>query len=106
MCKYSNCTHTNEPGCRILEAIEKGDLSEITATFSQVKEVQRKITNKWNVSILPKEIDTLITEIENIPGVVTAIPPGAGGYDAVAVLTSSEFKGFSSDISVLATKTF
>lgn len=26
-CKFSNCTHTNEPGCSILEAIEKGELS-------------------------------------------------------------------------------
>ena len=26
MCKYSDCTHTNEPGCRILEAIENGEL--------------------------------------------------------------------------------
>lgn len=26
-CKFSNCTHTNEPGCRILEAIENGELS-------------------------------------------------------------------------------
>ena len=28
MCKYSDCTHKNEPGCRVLEAIEKGDLDE------------------------------------------------------------------------------
>ncbi|MBP3284771.1 MAG: ribosome small subunit-dependent GTPase A [Clostridia bacterium] len=27
-CKFTNCTHTNEPGCRILEAIEAGELSE------------------------------------------------------------------------------
>lgn len=27
-CKYSNCTHTSEPGCKILEAIEKGELSQ------------------------------------------------------------------------------
>ena len=26
-CKYSDCTHTNEPGCKILEAIENGSLS-------------------------------------------------------------------------------
>ncbi len=26
MCKFSDCTHTNEPGCKILEAIEKGEL--------------------------------------------------------------------------------
>lgn len=28
MCKFSDCTHTNEPGCKIREAIENGELSE------------------------------------------------------------------------------
>lgn len=28
MCKFSDCTHTNEPGCRILEAIANGELSQ------------------------------------------------------------------------------
>lgn len=27
MCKYSDCTHTNEPGCKVLEAIENGTLN-------------------------------------------------------------------------------
>ena len=27
-CKFSNCTHTNEPGCKILEAIANGELSQ------------------------------------------------------------------------------
>lgn len=27
-CKFSDCTHTNEPGCKILEAIENGTLSQ------------------------------------------------------------------------------
>ena len=27
-CKFSNCTHTNEPGCKICEAIKNGELSE------------------------------------------------------------------------------
>ena len=27
-CKFSDCTHTNEPGCKVLEAIENGELSE------------------------------------------------------------------------------
>ena len=28
MCKFTNCTHTNEPGCKIIEAIENGDLDK------------------------------------------------------------------------------
>lgn len=28
MCKFTDCTHTNEPGCKILEAIESGELSQ------------------------------------------------------------------------------
>jgi len=28
LCKYHNCTHTNEAGCAVLEAINKGSLSE------------------------------------------------------------------------------
>ena len=28
MCKFSDCTHTNEPGCKILEAISNGELSQ------------------------------------------------------------------------------
>jgi len=27
-CRFSNCTHTNEPGCAILMAIEKGELNQ------------------------------------------------------------------------------
>lgn len=27
-CKFSDCTHTSEPGCKVLEAIKNGELSE------------------------------------------------------------------------------
>lgn len=27
-CKFKDCTHTNEPGCRVLEAIKNGELSQ------------------------------------------------------------------------------
>jgi len=28
-CKYSNCTHRNEPGCAVKDAIENGEISEL-----------------------------------------------------------------------------
>ena len=40
MCKYSNCTHTNEPGCKILEAIESGELSK--DRFEQYIKLQKE----------------------------------------------------------------
>ena len=30
MCKFSDCTHTNEPGCKILEAIANDAKIEVT----------------------------------------------------------------------------
>ncbi len=40
MCKYSNCTHTNEPGCKILEAIENGELQK--ERFEQYLKLQKE----------------------------------------------------------------
>ncbi len=40
MCKYSNCTHTNEPGCKILQAIENGELSK--ERFEQYMKLQKE----------------------------------------------------------------
>ena len=39
-CKFSNCTHTDEPGCRVLEAIENGDLS--IEEFENYKKLERQ----------------------------------------------------------------
>mgnify|MGYP004618983869 FL=1 len=40
MCKYSNCTHTNEPGCKILQAIENEELSK--ERFEQYLKLQKE----------------------------------------------------------------
>ncbi len=40
MCKYSDCTHTNEPGCKILEVIENGEISR--ERFEQYLKLQKE----------------------------------------------------------------
>lgn len=42
MCKFSNCTHTNEPGCKLREAIENGELQieRVEQYFKLQKESQ------------------------------------------------------------------
>lgn len=40
MCKYTDCTHTNEPGCRILQAIEAGELEK--DRFEQYLKLQKE----------------------------------------------------------------
>ena len=39
-CKFSDCTHINEPGCKILEAIENGELSQ--DRFDYYKKLQKE----------------------------------------------------------------
>ena len=39
-CKFSDCTHTNEPGCKILEAIENGELQQ--EKFEQYLKLQKE----------------------------------------------------------------
>ena len=40
MCKFSDCTHTNEPGCKILEAIVNGEIDK--ERFEQYLKLQKE----------------------------------------------------------------
>ena len=40
LCRFSDCTHTNEPGCRILEAIDAGELDR--DRFEQYLRLQKE----------------------------------------------------------------
>lgn len=40
MCKFSDCTHTNEPGCKILEAIINGEIAQ--ERFEQYLKLQKE----------------------------------------------------------------
>lgn len=42
-CRFNNCSHTNEPGCRILEALKKEELKEerLKSYFKLLRELER-----------------------------------------------------------------
>ena len=40
LCKFRNCSHTNEPGCKVIEAIANGSLSK--KRFSNYQKLQRE----------------------------------------------------------------
>lgn len=46
MCKFSGCTHTHEPGCKVKEALEDGDIIKeryetYTTYYNQLKDMRR-----------------------------------------------------------------
>ncbi|WP_294465447.1 ribosome small subunit-dependent GTPase A [uncultured Anaerofustis sp.] len=51
-CKFSDCTHTNEPGCKVREAIEKGTLD--LRRYENYEKIQRE--NKY-AGLNSKEIE-------------------------------------------------
>ena len=61
MCKYSDCSHTNEPGCKVLEAIEKGELSR--ERYEQYIKLQKESmynTNSEQYLIKKKNLNKLL----------------------------------------------
>ena len=63
-CKFSNCTHTNEPGCRILEAIENGKLQY--ERFEQYLKLQKESRYNTNSEQYLKEKKDKFKEISKI----------------------------------------
>lgn len=41
-CKFPDCSHTHEPGCRVLEAISSGEIT--LGRFESYKKIQRELT--------------------------------------------------------------
>ena len=51
-CNFRNCTHTVEPGCAIIEAIENGELSEKRyQNYLKLKKEERYIAGKTDEKI-------------------------------------------------------
>ena len=64
MCKFSNCTHTNEPGCKILEKIENGELQK--GRFQQYLKLQKESEYNTNSEQYLKSKKDKFKEISKI----------------------------------------
>lgn len=58
--------------------------------IEQVRENFRIITNEGNVDVEPVVQTQLLDQVLNENGVLTAMIPGAGGYDAIAIIVSEK----------------
>ncbi|CAJ1960136.1 unnamed protein product [Cylindrotheca closterium] len=59
-------------------------LAELSATFAEIRTHMKEMGKAANVPIEPDEQTDLCNATMKVPGVVTALVPGAGGYDAIA----------------------
>ena len=55
-----------------------------------IRALIRKMSSLSNVPIEPPQQTALLDAISRIPGVIGGVVPGAGGYDAVAVLVEDK----------------
>lgn len=67
-----------------------GDEKAIRLALRQIRGLVRKMGEKSNVPIEPESQTALLDALEGVEGVVGGVVPGAGGYDAVALLVRDD----------------
>ncbi|KAH0785217.1 ERG8, Phosphomevalonate kinase [Histomonas meleagridis] len=78
------------------DALFSYDITQIRRTFKEVRNTLIEITNKWGVPIVPPQVEKIADEVESFDSVITAVIPGAGGFDSIAVLSERPDVDFSS----------
>ncbi|CAI4048712.1 phosphomevalonate kinase SKDI_13G3500 [Saccharomyces kudriavzevii IFO 1802] len=95
--KLDNLYESNNDYCaEVFESIEKNDstcqkYSEITDVRDAVATIRRcfrKITEEAGADIEPPVQTKLLDDCQTLKGVLTCLIPGAGGFDAIAVIAT------------------
>ena len=73
-----------------LEATGLQDYQGLTDIVETIRSFVREMSQKSQVPIEPKVQTELLNACSRIPGVVGGVVPGAGGYDAIALLVKNE----------------
>jgi len=72
------------------EGTNQGGFEEIAVTLSTIRSLVREMSAKSAVPVEPKVITELLDFCTGIHGVIGGVAPGAGGYDAVALLVQND----------------
>jgi phosphomevalonate kinase len=88
--------------CRKLTELAKADLGSLTMDdqkqlsdiIQTIRTMVRDMSAKSQVPIEPPVITELLDYCTGLPGVVGGVAPGAGGYDAVALLVRNDVEVF------------
>ncbi|KAM3424427.1 Phosphomevalonate kinase [Cercospora zeina] len=62
------------------------DYTSLRENFTRIRQLIRLMSEKSGVPIEPPAQTELIDACEKVPGVIGGVVPGAGGYDAIALL--------------------
>ncbi|KAK5948314.1 phosphomevalonate kinase [Knufia fluminis] len=73
-----------------LDGIEQDGFEEVADTLSTIRSLVREMSAKSHVPVEPEVITELLDSCTAIPGAVGGVAPGAGGYDAVALLVQND----------------
>lgn len=82
--------------CKILtrlSGMDKDSEKEVRGlddTIQKIRSLVREMSAKSNVPVEPGVITELLDFCTAIPGVIGGVAPGAGGYDAVALLVQND----------------
>lgn len=70
---------------RVTEGSQQ-DYADLRRRISDIRRLIQEMSTQTGVPIEPKEQTALIDAVSTLPGVIGGVAPGAGGYDAVALL--------------------
>lgn len=75
---------------RNLAETESHDYSKLKDALRRIRALLRSMSDKSQVPIEPRPQTELIDACSEVPGVVGGVVPGAGGYDAIALLIEDQ----------------
>ena len=73
-----------------LDGIEERGFQELGDIIATIRSLVREMSAKSDVPIEPRIITDLLDHCTAVPGVIGGVAPGAGGYDAVALLVRDD----------------